>query len=694
MDRQIVYISAIPQDSDILSGQKNAMISDGWVAQGVFGTGTQFVGLGCTPTSPPGLTVNVGPGAVYAQQNIDNSAYGSLAPDTADQIVKIGIAVGTQNFACPAPVTSGQSVVYLIEAAFIETDTGLALLPYYNAANPSQPFSGPNNTGVSQNTVRKDLCQVQVKAGVPANTGSQTIPAPDPGYTALYAVTVANGQTTIVSGNISQITNAPFITENLNQKISQATGDARYAKIASVQNGAYDFGIDSSSTVNLITVNLSPVPAALVQGMTIVVTIANTNSGPTNLNLNSFGNKSVTYKGNALVGGELVAGQNSILSYNGATWNLTSVASTLTSLYTGGTSTGSGNAQVIASVTPAGFTLLYGNIVTFTAGFTNTGATTVNVSGTGVIALKKKGTSGLVDLAAGDLTATETFQIIYDGVFWELFSQSFPAPSTFFQVANNLSEGVAVSMRSNLGLGTAATHAATDFLQSTNNLSDVASAAVAIANLGGPFIKRIKPTLVTSNGTFTADTKAVYTLVKVNGGGAGGSGLGSGGGAGEFAYALFAAATIGTSQSCTIGSAGVSGGNGGNTLFGATPLLSAVGGQTGTENVATVNANMCRGGLGGTGGTQSGSIYAFFRQGQCGEPGFNARYNFILQLGGEGGSSPFGSGGRGSAGSSDSGHTYAEPGLGYGSGGGGDNAGGANNAGTQGVIEIYEFCSA
>src|SRR5262249_1981841 len=38
--------------------------------------------------------------------------------------------------------------------------------------------------------------------------------------------------------------------------------------------------------------------------------------------------------------------------------------------------------------------------------------------------------------------------------------------------------------RSNLGLGTAATHAATDFLQATNNLSDVQSVVTSRSNLG------------------------------------------------------------------------------------------------------------------------------------------------------------------------------------------------------------------
>ena len=51
--------------------------------------------------------------------------------------------------------------------------------------------------------------------------------------------------------------------------------------------------------------------------------------------------------------------------------------------------------------------------------------------------------------------------------------------------SNNLSDVSSVSSaRTNLGLGTAATHAASDFLQASNNLSDVASTSTARTNLG------------------------------------------------------------------------------------------------------------------------------------------------------------------------------------------------------------------
>lgn len=237
MDRLINYPGAIPLETDLLNTNKNVMIAFGMALQAVLGTSTLVDGLACTPTGPASLQVLVGPGSIYSYANVDGTAFSSLAADTTHQIVKQGINLGTLTMSCPAPGTVGQSINYLIEAAYQDTDAVPVTLPYYNSSNPTVAYSGPANSGAAQNTVRQGQCIVQVKAGVSATTGSQVTPAVDAGYTALWVVTVANGQTTITSGNIVAAGSAPFLTEKLATKISQATGDARYLQIANAQMG-------------------------------------------------------------------------------------------------------------------------------------------------------------------------------------------------------------------------------------------------------------------------------------------------------------------------------------------------------------------------------------------------------------------------------------------------------------------------
>jgi hypothetical protein len=313
MHRQIVYPSAIPQDTDLLLTNKNTMVSLGYLMQAMLGTSTVVDGLACTPTGPASMTVNVAGGSIYSLAQIDATAYGSIAADTADQIMKQGIVIGTQNFSCPAPVTSGQSVVYLVEATFQEVDGGSTVLDYYNSANPAVPFNGPGGLGGSNFTVRQGLCTVQVKTGVAATTGTQVTPTPDAGFTGLYAITVANGQTTITSGSIAQLNTAPFIGAKLPELLT------------AIQTGTVSFAHDTSVSANTITVALNPDPGTLTDGMKINVKVANSSTAATVINTNGHGNvAAVTTSGAAFTTNTVVA--NGIYSFtydgNGTRWQL------------------------------------------------------------------------------------------------------------------------------------------------------------------------------------------------------------------------------------------------------------------------------------------------------------------------------------------------------------------------------------
>ena len=181
----------------------------------MLGSNTVLDGLACGPTTPASLTVVVDPGSITQLTIVDTLAYGSLPADTTDPLVKMGINLTATSFTLVAPATSGQSVNYLIKAALQESDTVPLVLPYYTAANPAQPYSGPTNSGVAQNTRRIQRVQLQLKAGAPANSGSQTTPPVDNGWVGLYVVTVSYGQTAIGAGSVAQLVTAPFLSWKL-----------------------------------------------------------------------------------------------------------------------------------------------------------------------------------------------------------------------------------------------------------------------------------------------------------------------------------------------------------------------------------------------------------------------------------------------------------------------------------------------
>ena len=99
----------------------------------------------------------------------------------------------------------------------------------------------------------------------------------------------------------------------------------------------------------------------------------------------------------------------------GANSNITSILGLTTPLskgqggsatYVGGTSTGSANAQAVATgITPAGFTLSAGNTVEFIAGYTNTGSVALGINSTPATQIYKPSASGFIPLIGGEIVA-------------------------------------------------------------------------------------------------------------------------------------------------------------------------------------------------------------------------------------------------------------------------------------------------
>lgn len=262
MDRQIVYPGQILPETSLLQMAKDSMIGVAKLSAAMFGTGTMANGFAVTPTGPASLQVVCAPGEIYSLTSIDALAFSTLPADTTHSIMKQGILLDGVTLSCPAPGTTGQSINYLVQVTYQDSDSAPVLLPYYNSANPALPYSGAGNNGLTQNTNRKGVAVVAVKAGASAVTGSQVAPAPDAGYAGLYVVTVAFGQTTITAGSITQYSGAPLLPAGL---------------IQSVQGGlalsANDIG-----AANAYAANFSPAITALVDKMRVCIKVVNPNT--------------------------------------------------------------------------------------------------------------------------------------------------------------------------------------------------------------------------------------------------------------------------------------------------------------------------------------------------------------------------------------------------------------------------------
>ncbi len=220
------------------------------------------------------------------------------------------------------------------------------------------------------------------------------------------------------------------------------------------------------------------------------------------------------------------------------------------------------------------------------------------------------------------------------------------------------------------------------------------------------FLDQVVVQTFTGSGTYTPTTGMKYCQIEcLGGGGAGGSSAAStagsnlsagGGGAGSYSRIVSTAATIGASQTVTIGAGGTSagantntaGGNGGDTSVGTICI-----GKGGTGGGGATGSTTGRGGAGGVAGTG-----AFTAVGNYGADGYlsGTATTWVLQAGGA--SSVFG----GSAGSmqvntggaSETGRSASVYGAGGNAGASTSaGAGTAGGAGGAGVVIITEYVS-
>ena len=237
----------------------------------------------------------------------------------------------------------------------------------------------------------------------------------------------------------------------------------------------------------------------------------------------------------------------------------------------------------------------------------------------------------------------------------------------------------------------------TDPTTSSSASIDTALSNVAAATSG---INSVAVQTFTSNGTYTPTSGMSYCIIECWGGGGAGGGLGAGtsgycngaagGGAGGYSRKTASAATIGASQTVTIGTAGSpgaagnnAGGNGGDTSVGSICIA-----KGGTGGAGGVSSGVTSGGAGGVAGT--GDLTAVGENG-----GSNIQIRVTTgAISGKGGSTLLGSGGMSVLNNN---YQNGNAGTGYGTGGSGSgNANGnatstSGGAGQKGYVIITEF---
>ena len=306
-------------------------------------------------------------------------------------------------------------------------------------------------------------------------------------------------------------------------------------------------------------------------------------------------------------------------------------------VYIGGVSSGSANAQTVTISTPTGFAYTNGMRLTFFAGFTNTGAVTLNVNGLGAKNVWRRTPTSMEACTGGEIVNASLCEVQYDGVQFEILSASNQVggvgPSTNLASATTTDLGTIASHNVNLtgvatitSFGTPAvntypiwrlffsgamtlTNSANLILPGAANIVTVSGDTAVAAYLGAsiwsviayqrgtgrPVKNATTPTVQTFNSgtsqTYTTPAACTQLLVRAVGGG-GGGGTAAGG------------AAAGTGGTTTFNSVNAIGGTGGaNQATGAGAAGGA--GGTGGTGTATLRVNGTAGALGGAVGGAS-----------------------------------------------------------------------------------------
>ena len=266
MDRSIINAMEQMRDFDFVMFEHDVLLALGGLVADITSGLPQTVlgGLIGTQTPVASLGVNISAGRIYQLAPSDTLSAGSIPVDAAVIVQQGYNPAQIITLVAPAP---GQSQWNLIQAQFSQVDAVRAadpnagIVPFYNAANPTQP------TSQSINTVRKGTCVLQVVTGSAATTGTEVPPAATGGWVPLYLIDLAGNQTQITTGQIlttgpsigtgvpSNYTVAPFLAGLLASHHGGTAGQSPKIKLTSEVQGILPYA-NMASVRTLLTANL------------------------------------------------------------------------------------------------------------------------------------------------------------------------------------------------------------------------------------------------------------------------------------------------------------------------------------------------------------------------------------------------------------------------------------------------------
>jgi hypothetical protein len=421
MDRPVIFSQEVPRSYDFLWGLKDALIASSWLQQDIAGTNIPLIsGFAALASSPTSLAINLAQGRIYQLAPVDATSFGAL-PSDSTLVMQQGNGAAQSVLLTTGALSAGQSQWALVQANFSQADNIPADdpnggIPYFwNVNNPTQPLQGQGGLGQTIATRRQGIASISVLYGTPATTGSEVPPTPSIGAVPLYLIDLTFGQSQIAQNQIlisapsvgtgvpSNYPYAPFLAGLLNQ---HHLGNGRPGQAPRI-----DLTAEVKNTLPLANMPASDTSGG---GLPVMKLFAGNPNGHVAGNNGVNGALTFAYDTvNLILYCCTVTGTTST-----AVW--TAVGSTSTSIFAGGTATGTVNAQVIASTTPAGFARTPGQVVTL-IGLNNTTATTLNVDSTGVAAVNKNTGSGNIPLTGGEMNGFVS--VIWTGTVYLISSQ-------------------------------------------------------------------------------------------------------------------------------------------------------------------------------------------------------------------------------------------------------------------------------